>query len=494
MRFFTLVSYDVSMKAISIIAKKDLRLLVRDTRTTLILLVAPLIFIGVLGLVVGDGFGQLADEKPRISIVNLDEGLPPNAGPFPGRAWSEVVIEDLSKTAGLRVELITSREEAERLVRTSKRAAILVIEPDFSKRVHACSFLTKADIEPINPFYEDGISLEELHVTLLRDPTQLVGAGIIEQVTQVTMLRVVMPWMIGKAFDRVGDKQFMEDFTTDLDKEFKTESALIRSGVGMLKNERMQVKAGNAVKESITRLFQKYDLRAKTWPELTKRQPMPRSGNSVDTYSSGGSSLSLNRGSARYQVLVPSYAVLFSFFLVVSAGWLFVGERRQGTLLRLQAAPVSRLDILIGKMLPCLVISVCQGFLLLLAGNLLFGMKLGDQPLWIIPVVVCTSLAATTLALFMAGIARTEMQVAVYGSLLMLLLAAISGCVLPRDLMPEAMQFWSHITPHAWALDSYQQILVNPTPSREVIGQSCLALLGFSLGFFILAWAFVRLK
>ncbi|MCX7665189.1 MAG: ABC transporter permease [Gemmataceae bacterium] len=482
------------MKAVPIITQKDLRLLVRDTRTTLILLVAPLIFIAILGLVVGDGFGQLADEKPRISIVNLDRGLPPNAGPFPGRPWSEVVIEDFAVTAGLRVELIPTREEAERLVRTSKRPAVLVIEPDFSARVHACSFLAKADMEPINPFYEDGISLEELHVTVLRDPTQTVGAGIIEQVTQVTMLRVIMPWMIGKAFDRVGDKPFMDDFSKVLDEEFKTESALIRSGIGMLKNEKMQQKAGNAVREAIKRLFEKYDLRAKTWPELTKRQPMPRTGNSVGIYGSTGGGLSLNRGSARYQVLVPSYAVLFAFFLVVSAGWLFVGERRQGTLQRLQAAPVTRFDILFGKMLPCLIVSLIQGFLLLIAGNLLFGMKFGDQPLWVIPVVICTSLAATTLAVLVAGIARTEMQVAVYGSLLMLLLAAVSGCVLPRDLMPEAMQYWSHITPHAWALDAYQQILVNPNPSREVIVESCLVLLGFSVGFFLLAWLLVRLK
>src|SRR5437764_1007142 len=46
-------------------------------------------------------------------------------------------------------------------------------------------------------------------ITLLKDPSQPVTASVIEQVTQVTLLRVVIPWMIGRAFQRVGDPEFM---------------------------------------------------------------------------------------------------------------------------------------------------------------------------------------------------------------------------------------------------------------------------------------------
>src|SRR5262249_53833872 len=41
------------------------------------------------------------------------------------------------------------------------------------------------------------------------DKTQPVSAAVIDQVTQVTLLRVVIPWMIGRAFERVGDESFM---------------------------------------------------------------------------------------------------------------------------------------------------------------------------------------------------------------------------------------------------------------------------------------------
>jgi len=89
---------------------------------------------------------------------------------------AEVVRRDLAETAGIRVEIIPNREEAERLVANSKRSAILVFGPDFSKRVHASSFLA----EGLNPFYRDGVKLAELDAYLLRDPTQLTAASISE--------------------------------------------------------------------------------------------------------------------------------------------------------------------------------------------------------------------------------------------------------------------------------------------------------------------------
>ena len=64
---------------------------------------------------------------------------------------------------------------------------------------------------------------------------------------------------------------------------------------------------------------------------------------------------------------MPSYLVMFAFFLVLTVGWLFVAERRQGTMKRLMAAPLTRGQILLGKLIPCLLrvavpgLSSCSG-------------------------------------------------------------------------------------------------------------------------------------
>jgi ABC-2 type transport system permease protein len=441
------------------LAIKDLRLLVRDTRAAVILLAMPLVFILVLGLALGNTFGQRPDDRLRVYFVDLDAGLPsypPKS--YPGRPWSQVVLDDLGNTAGIRVEKIDDRATAERLVRRGELAAVLVFGPDFSKRVQRCSFLADRFLkEPgVNPFYRDGVNIAELDLELLKDPTQETATSIIEQVAQVTMLRVVMPWMIGRAFDEV------------------TRQLPLAAPI-------------------LQQLFVKYDLRAKTWAQLTKQQPRPPAGAAVGVYEAETTGGLLKRGAMRYQILVPSYTVMFAFFLVLTAGWLFVAERRQGTMLRLRAAPLSRGQILLGKMIPCYLLSLGQGLFLLAAGKAVFGMSWGPAPGWLIGVAAATSFAAMGLAMLVAGLARTETQVAIYGTLLVLVLAGVSGCLMPRDLMPDNMRRASLVTPHAWALDAYSQLLVNPQPELAVVAQACGVLVGFGLIYLLIAWGLLRL-
>lgn len=446
------------------LAIKDLRLLARDTRAVVILLAMPLVFILVLGMALGQNFGQKPDERLRVSVVVLDEGLSAYpSGTYPGRPWSQVVLDDLGNTAGIRVERIQheghdDRPTAERLVRRGERSAVLVFGPDFSRKVQRCSFLADRFLkEPgVNPFYRDGVQLAELDVELLTDPTQATAASIIEQVAQVTLLRVVMPWMIGRAFDEV------------------TRQLPLAAPV-------------------LTALFSKYDLRAKTWAQLTKQAPREPGSGEINRYQADDSAGVLNRGAVRYQILVPSYTVMFAFFLVLTVGWLFVAERRQGTMLRLRAAPLTRGQILLGKLVPCYLLSFAQGVFLLAAGKVVFGMSWGPAPAWLIAVAAATSFAAAGLAMLVASVARTETQVAIYGTLLVLVLAGVSGCLMPRDLMPEEMRRASLVTPHAWALDAYSQLLVNAAPEYALVMQACLALVGFGCAYLLIAWLLLRL-
>ena len=59
---------------------------------------------------------------------------------------------------------------------------------------------------------------------------------------------------------------------------------------------------------------------------------------------------------------------------------------------------------------------------------------------------------------------------------------------MPRELMPEQMKQLSLITPHAWALDAYAQLFLNPHPELAIIERACLVLAAFGGGFVMLAW------
>jgi ABC-2 type transport system permease protein len=546
------------------LAKKDLRLLLRDARAMIILLAMPLIFILVLGVSLGEGFGKKAEDTLRVSVLILDKGVPRHfdmpamtreaagwlalqpgtlAGPtqmcagagliganhsmwFPHEAWSQLVIKDLRQTAGIRVEVIETRELADELIRARRRAAVMVLGPQFSKRIERCSFLgsgwgdsftaalgttrpgdpvclalagllqeTQSAyplylVDGINPFYRDGVNLEALDAEVLKDPTQKTASAIIDQVAQGSMLRVVMPWMIGRAFERIGDPAFLA--LLGREEQLPGAVKLFLTSPFVAPQQKRQLSMG--LQNSLQNLFPRYNLTAKTWAALTKQHEHTTAKAGIGAFQEEGRGL-LKRGAVRYQLLVPSYLVMFAFFLVLTVGWLFVAERRQGTMTRLAAAPVARWQILAGKLLPCLLLSLFQGFFILVAGRVVFDMSWGSAPVWLIPLVAATSLAAMGLAMVIAALAKTETQVAIYGTLLVLVLAGLSGCLMgDRNLMPEQMQEISLVTPHAWALDAYRELLTAPQPNLHIVSQACVVLAVFGAGFLTLAWSLLRLE
>jgi ABC-2 type transport system permease protein len=126
-----------------------------------------------------------------------------------------------------------------------------------------------------------------------------------------------------------------------------------------------------------------------------------------------------------------------------------------------------------------------QTIILMGSGRLLFGMSWGPQPLLLIPIMLCTSAAATSLGLMFSTLAKTESQVSSFGNLILLSSAGISGCLVPRAWMPPLTQKISLMTPHAWALDAYSELLTKTSPSLAIIAQSCGALLVFSTLFYV---------
>jgi ABC-type multidrug transport system permease subunit len=497
-----------------------MRLLVRDRLAALVLLALPLLFILVLGLLLGEGFGRKADDRLRVSVVDLDRGT----GLVAGEPWSKVVERDLAETAGIKVESIPDLDEAERLVRDHKRAAVLVFLPGFSDHINQCSFL----VDGINPFHRDGVYLDKIEARVLTDAKQPGTAAVIEQVAQVTLLRVILPYMIGRAFDRLSDPEFIRILGQEVklpvpqvpgfellygklivrnekgEKRIRLQSLLeLASQNDPTRTREYQDKVGEGVQNALKEQFKNYNLRGKTWAALTKSLAKTGAGADVTEYQSQEGSGLLKRGARHYQVLVPAYTVMFAFFLVMNVGWVFVTERRQGTLKRLRASPITRGQLLLGKLLPYYLVSLGQGAFLLVAGRLVFGMRWGpddwplwEQAAWLVPVVATTSLAAMGMALLVAAVARSEMQVALYGAVPVLVLALIGGCVLPREMMPEQAQQISFVTPQGWALDAYRELLdADPSyrPNLAIVGQACAVLTAFGAAFTLLAWGFLRL-
>lgn len=191
-----------------------------------------------------------------------------------------------------------------------------------------------------------------------------------------------------------------------------------------------------------------------------------------------------SQGRAVYRILVPGFTVMFVFFLVNIMARSFIAERDLGTLRRLRLAPISTVELLLGKTFPFFLVSLSQCSLLFLCGRLLFGMNWGPSPVWLIPAIVSTSLAATSLGLLLATVVKTDQQVSAYGTSLVLILGGVSGCFLPREWLPPLMKSLSLATPHAWALSAFDAVLAHESVDGLQVLQCCGGLILFAAVFF----------
>jgi ABC-2 type transport system permease protein len=189
-----------------------------------------------------------------------------------------------------------------------------------------------------------------------------------------------------------------------------------------------------------------------------------------------------------YLWVVPGFTVMFAFFLISIMARSFIIEREQGTLRRLLMAPTGTVSVLLGKTIPYYITSIVQCALLFLCGRVLFDMPWGAQPIYLVPVILCTSAAATALGLLLSTMVQTDQQVSAYGTTLILVFSGISGCFFPREYFPKAMKQISLFTPHAWSLKAFDAVLSQPVVEPQFIAGCCGMLLVFTFACFTIGW------
>ena len=103
---------------------------------------------------IGERAARPADQNRRVHRVAGPPpvewlvGRPDVSGVFNLGSGHARSFKDLAEAANIQVELIATREEADRLVRSGRRAAVLILGPKFSKRLQRCSFLAAGWREP----------------------------------------------------------------------------------------------------------------------------------------------------------------------------------------------------------------------------------------------------------------------------------------------------------------------------------------------------------
>jgi len=155
--------------------------------------------------------------------------------------------------------------------------------------------------------------------------------------------------------------------------------------------------------------------------------------------------------------IAAGMAVMFLFFTVGFGVMGWIEERRDGTLFRLQAAPIPRGALVIGKGLTSMVIGLLSMTTLVIGTQLLLGASWGP-PLGVTALVVASVTAATGIVAAITAVARRMEQAEALQAIIAVGLGMLGGSFFPLGDGSGVLGSLSRLTPHHWFLDGLAAI------------------------------------
>lgn len=402
---------------------KDLKIFFKDPGAVATIFLQPFMFIVVMSYALG-GLFEPGEGQIQLLTVNQDRGR-----------QAAAILRQLDEMDAFQVETTwegqpLTREMAENLIIEGKRNLALVFPSDFSAVLGQDPAAAERHTTKILVIVDPATSSQFI------EPIMGTLQGLIERGAYTAM----MPKGLDLLFERLAPQTPVEQRET-----FKTQTQDAISG-GLLGGEE---------------------------PVVTMERVAP-AGMRVEKYPD------------TFQQNVPGYTIYGIFWIVSLLAGSVLQEKREGTFRRLLVAPMNRAVMLAGKLVPYYIINLIQLVIMLGASSLLFGMNLGYSPAGLVVVSLAAAATATGLGVLVSALARTEAQVGGLTVLLLLTMSALGGCFVPRFIMPEWLKTIGLITPHAWALDAYQDLLVRGYGLMDVLpkvgGLAAFAMVFFAIG------------
>jgi ABC-2 type transport system permease protein len=155
---------------------------------------------------------------------------------------------------------------------------------------------------------------------------------------------------------------------------------------------------------------------------------------------------------------VPGMGSMFVMMTVFGGMTALVVEKKQWTLQRIATMPVSRRQLLGGKILARFVLGMLQYLVVFIVG-IIASIRFGDDLVALLLVMISFTLAATALSFAVGTRVKNEAQASGLSLLLAITLAPLGGAWWSMELVPDFMRIIGHISPIAWAMDGYNSLI-----------------------------------
>jgi ABC-2 type transport system permease protein len=136
-------------------------------------------------------------------------------------------------------------------------------------------------------------------------------------------------------------------------------------------------------------------------------------------------------------------------------------EKEMGTMEILLVSPLKASHIILGKVAPYLLLSIIDAVVVVLLGNMVFGVPIRGSIVVLAFLVVLYITMALSLGILISTVANSQ-QVALFisGFALMLPTMLLSGFIFPIENMPVPLQILSNLMPPRWFIDALKQVML----------------------------------
>ncbi len=192
------------------------------------------------------------------------------------------------------------------------------------------------------------------------------------------------------------------------------------------------------------------------------------------------SSLSRVAGAGAYQWFVPGLMIQIALFSISSGGWSLISELRSGVLERLWVTPVSRVGLLLGRILRDAATLLAQAAIIV-AISLPLGLA-AKLPGLLLAFVLVAVLALLMGAVSYAGALRIRSE-DTFGALVFtatLPLLLLSGVLLPIRLAPMWLQRLADLNPLLYAVDA-ERALFEGNLTTAAVAKGFLVVTGLAV-------------
>jgi ABC-2 type transport system permease protein len=156
--------------------------------------------------------------------------------------------------------------------------------------------------------------------------------------------------------------------------------------------------------------------------------------------------------------------VMFSTLSLAVVGSTMLTERIWRTWDRLQATPVSIVELLLGKTIPIFVVLAAQQSLLLTFGATVVGMRVNGPVILVAAAVAVWSATLLAVGSLLAVIVRSHGELSAISDIGALTVSVLGGALAPVSAMPPWIQSMAPISPGYWALALHRNAIAGTLP------------------------------